>query len=46
MAMDEKIRKIQRDVKRGKNKEAQKELKSLERADKKRDKLVRKAKQC
>ena len=38
--MDKKIRKIEREVKKGKDKKAYKDLKSLERADKKRDKLV------
>jgi hypothetical protein len=38
--MDKKIRKIEKDVKMGKKMQAEKELKSLEHEDKKRDKLV------
>lgn len=38
--MDKQIRKIEKDVAKHKDKKAVKELKSLEKADKKRDKFV------
>ena len=38
--MDKKIRKIEKEVAKGKKKPAMKDLKSLEKADKKRDKMV------
>jgi hypothetical protein len=43
--MDKQIRKIEKDVKSGKDKKAGKELKHLEKADKKRDKLVDKGRE-
>ncbi len=44
--MDKAIRKIEKEVKAGKNKAAGKDLKHLEKADKKRDKFVDAGKQA